>query len=106
MCEETVAVGVPSGEASEALDDQAARTLMACEPSRNMPPPLRDQHIQRAIDQLDDLKPLLEGLARKRANELLEDHRRVREASQGRGEYRVTPSLPVDVMGVFVLIPA
>lgn len=106
MCEETVAVGVPSGEASEALDDQAARMLMACEPSRNMPPPLRDQHIQRAIDQLDDLKPLLEGLARKRANELLEDHRRVREASQGRGEYRVTPSLPVDVMGIFVLIPA
>lgn len=106
MCEETVAVGVTSGEQSEALDDLAARSLMACEPSRNMPPPLRDQHIQRAIDQLDDLKPLLEGLARKRANELLEDHRRVREASQGRGEYRVTPSLPVDVMGVFVLIPA
>lgn len=106
MCEETVALGVPSGEPSEALDDLAARKLMACEPSRNMPPPLRDQHIQRAIDQLDDLKPLLEGLARKRANELLEDHRRVREASQGRGEYRVTPSLPVDVMGVFVLIPA
>lgn len=106
MCEETVALGVPSGEPSEALDDLAARKLMACEPSRNMPPPLRDQHIQRAIDQLDDLKPLLEGLAHKRANELLEDHRRVREASQGRGEYRVTPSLPVDVMGVFVLIPA
>ena len=79
---------------------------MAAEPERNMPTPLRDQNIQRAIDSLDDHKQVLEALARKRSELLLEDHRRVREAAQGRGEYRVTPSLPVDVMGVFVLIPA
>ena len=84
----------------------AARVLMAAEPERNMPTPLRDQNIQRAIDSLDDHKQVLEALARKRSELLLEDHRRVREAAQGRGEYRVTPSLPVDVMGVFVLIPA
>jgi hypothetical protein len=37
---------------------------------------------------------------------LLEDHRRVRGAPRSSGEYRVTPSLLVDVMGVFVLVPA
>jgi hypothetical protein len=37
---------------------------------------------------------------------LLEDHRRVRGAARSSGEYRVTPSLLVDVMGVFVLVPA
>lgn len=106
LCEETVAIGLPSGDASTVLDDAVSRALMAVEPVRNMPPPLRTQHIQRALDQLDDLKPTLEELARNRAQQLLEDHRRVREAAQARGEYRVTPSLPVDVMGVFVLIPA
>ena len=79
---------------------------MAAEPTRNMPTPLRDQHIQRTLDQLDAHQSTLEALARKRAQLLLDDHRRVREAAQGRGEYRVTPSLPVDVMGVFVLVPA
>jgi len=106
LCEETLAVGVAAGEESEPLGDGAARALMAAEPSRNMPPPLRDQHIQRALDQLPNWQPVLEDLARTRAQLLLEDHRRVRVASDARGEYRVAPSLPVDVMGVFVLIPA
>ena len=62
--------------------------------------------IQRALAQLPEIQPTLEALARARAQQLLEDHRRVRVASDARGEYRVTPSLPVDIMGVFVLIPA
>lgn len=106
LCEETLTVGVPADETIPLLEDAAARALMAAEPVRNMPPPLRDQHVQRSLDQLDTQQPTLEALARKRAQLLLDDHRRVREAAQGRGEYRVTPSLPVDVMGVFVLIPA
>ncbi|WP_301276997.1 helicase-related protein [Dechloromonas sp.] len=106
LCEETLTVGVPADETMPLLEDAAARALMAAEPARNMPPPLRDQHIQRSLDQLDTQQATLEALARKRAQLLLDDHRRVREAAQGRGEYRVTPSLPVDIMGVFVLIPA
>jgi len=106
LCEETLTVGLPAEEGRPLLEDEAARALMAAEPTRNMPTPLRDQHIQRMLDQLDSHQPTLEALARKRAQLLLDDHRRVREAAQGRGEYRVTPSLPVDVMGVFVLIPA
>ncbi len=105
LCEETLTVGIPADDALPMLEDAAARALMAAEPSRNMPPPLRDQHIQRALELLDSQQTTLEALARKRAQFLLDDHRRVREAAQGRGEYRVTPSLPVDVMGVFVLVP-
>lgn len=106
LCEETLTVGIPADHALPVLEDAVARALMAAEPSRNMPPPLRDQHIQRALDQLDAQQTALESLARKRAQLLLDDHRRVREAAQGRGEYRVTPSLPIDVMGVFVLVPS
>lgn len=106
LCEETVAVGVPAGNETTPLGDAAARALMAADPTRNMPPPLRDQHIQRALDQLPAWQAMFEGLARERAQQLLEDHRRVRKAADARGEYRVTPSLPVDVMGLYVLVPA
>lgn len=104
LCEETLTVGVPDG--SGPLDEATSRALMTAEPTRNMPPPLRDQQVQRSLDQLPALQPALERLARERAQSLLEDHRRVREAARGVGEYRVTPSLPVDIMGAFVLVPA
>lgn len=106
LCEETLTVGLQAGNESNPLDDTTARTLMTADPARNMPAPLRDQHIQRALEQLPSATPMLEALARARAQQLLEDHRRVRAASDARGEYRVTPSLPVDIMGVFVLVPA
>jgi hypothetical protein len=42
-----------------------------------------------------------------RANQLLDDHKRVREASEARFlKYDVTPCLPVDVIGLYVLLPA
>jgi hypothetical protein len=106
LCEETLAIGLPAGNEAMPLEDAPARALMAAEAARNMPPPLRDQHIQRALAQLPAWQPTMEGLARTRAQQLLDDHRRVRAASDARGEYRVTPSLPVDVMGVYVLVPA
>lgn len=67
---------------------------------------IRDRHIQQALDQLPTWQPGLETIAQARAQSLLADHRRVREAAEARGSYQVTASLPVDVMGVYVLVPA
>ena len=106
LCEETVTVALPSAEGGELLAGDSVRALLDAEPARNMPPLLRDHHLRHFLDQLPAWQPALENLARQRAQALLEDHRRVRAAARGRGEYRVTPSLPVDVMGVFVLVPA
>jgi hypothetical protein len=47
----------------------------------------------------------LETFAKSRADALLEDHRRVREASDARGKYTVKALLPVDVIGLYVLLP-
>jgi len=106
MCEETLTVGIEAGNEANPLAEETSRLLMSVEPVRNMPAPLRNQHIHRALAQLPELQPTLDALARTRAQELLEDHRRVRVASDARGDYRVTPSLPVDIMSVCVLIPA
>ena len=59
-----------------------------------------------ALAQHGQWMSVIEGFARKRSEVLLADHRRVREASRSKGRYEVTPLLPVDVIGVFVLLPA
>lgn len=106
LCEETVTFALEEGNPLRQPDETAARALMQAEPARNMPVALRDRHLQQALDQLPAWQARLESLAGERAQTLLEDHRRVRAAGKSSGDYRVTPSLPVDVMGLFVLVPA
>lgn len=106
LCEETVAVSAAGTEPLTELSLNQARELLGAEATRNMPPVIRDRHIQQVLDSLPSLQPTLEAIAKDRAQTLLADHRRIREASEARGSYQVTASLPVDVMGVYVLVPA
>ncbi len=105
MCEEAVAVAASGANPFAELPPDMARQLLGAEATRNMPAPLRDRQLQTALDALPDWQPQLEAMAKARAQVLLADHRRVREAAEGRGSYQVTASLPVDVMGLYVLLP-
>lgn len=106
LCEETVAVCASGAQSMTELTLHQARETLGAPASRNMPPVIRDRHIQQALGNLPAWQPELEALAKARAQALLADHRRVREAADARGSYQVTASLPVDVMGVYVLVPA
>jgi superfamily II DNA or RNA helicase len=105
MCEEAVAVATSGSEPFAELAPDMTRQLLGAEATRNMPAPLRDRQLQTALDALRGWQPQLEAMAKARAQALLADHRRVREAAEGRGSYQVTASLPVDVMGLYVLLP-
>ncbi|OZI33366.1 helicase SNF2 [Bordetella genomosp. 5] len=105
MCEEAVAVAASGSEPFTELASEMTRQLLGAEATRNMPAPLRDRQLQTALDALPGWRPQLEAMAKARAQALLADHRRVREAAEGRGSYQVTASLPVDVMGLYVLLP-
>lgn len=105
LCEETVAVSASGNDELNDLSLIQARELLGVPAIRNMPPMIRDRHIQQALDVLPKWQGSLEAIATERANVLLADHRRVREAAEARGSYQVTASLPVDVMGVYVLVP-
>lgn len=105
MCEEAVAVAASGSEPFAELAPDVTRQLLGAEATRNMPAPLRDRQLQAALDALPGWQPQLEAMAKARAQVLLADHRRVREAAEGRGSYQVTASLPVDVMGLYVLLP-
>jgi superfamily II DNA or RNA helicase len=105
MCEEAVAVAATGADPLAELGPEQTRQLLGAEATRNMPVPLRDRQLQSALDALPAWQPQLEAIAKARAQALLQDHRRVREAAEGRGSYQVTASLPVDVMGLYVLLP-
>ena len=106
LCEETVAIKAAGGSAIVSLPALVAQTLLGLDATRNMPSAIRDRHLQQALDAIPAWQPQLEAIARERAQTLLQDHRRVREAADAKGTYQVTASLPVDVMGVYVLVPA
>lgn len=106
LCEETVAVCATGADAIASLPVNEAQTLLGLEATRNMPSVIRNRHLQQALESIPGWQPQLEAIARERAQSLLQDHRRVREASEAKGTYQVTASLPVDVMGVYVLVPA
>lgn len=105
MCEEAVAVSASGAEPFAELPSDQTRALLGAEATRNLPVPLRDRQLQTALDALTSWQPQLEAIAKTRAQALLLDHRRVREASDSRGSYQVTAILPVDVMGLYVLLP-
>ena len=80
--------------------------LLAAEPAANLSETAAAEQIRLTLDFLGTQIPHLEAVARERADALLTDHRRVREAAKDVGSYDVTPCLPVDVLGVYVLLPA
>lgn len=91
--------GAKSVEGTEAL------TLLVPAPVGDPPAPVRARFASRALDELATRQADLEAYALRRAQALLEDHRRVRDASAARGSHAVKALLPPDVIGLFVLLP-
>ena len=105
MAEETVALAVRGRSNPEWLSDESVNQLLQCQPSTNLPVAQIQREVQAALDFLKAQPARLSALAQQRADALLEDHRRVRQAARDVGQYDVSPCLPVDVIGVYVLLP-
>jgi superfamily II DNA or RNA helicase len=105
MAEEAVAIGVRGRSRPQWLTEDEAAPLLDARPSANLDVAAAARELKQALDFLDGQQTVLERLATERANALLADHRRVREAARDVGQYAVRASLPVDVLGVYVLLP-
>ena len=107
IVEETQAVAViGAGENAEWVYDPAeVERLLHFIPSSNLTGDAVRNAVRRALDYAEANRPRFESFAAERAKTLLADHRRVRDASDDRGSFGVKPILPVDIMGVFVLLP-
>lgn len=105
MAEETITLAVRGRSKPEWLSEETASVLLECQPSSNLPLDLMQREIKIALAFIQAHPERIEALAGQRAEALLVDHRRVREAAKDVGQYSVTPCLPVDVIGIYVLLP-
>ena len=106
LAEECLEVAVQGGNAPELLTEDDALLLLSREPGRNMEDGQKTRLIGQTLESIPALESMFECIAHERAQELLADHRRIREASDARGlRYTVTPALPVDKIGVYVFMP-
>ena len=106
LAEECLGLAVRGRATPELLADEDALSLLSLEAGRNMAEGQKTHLIRQALDALPALERTFEQVASERAKRLLADHRRIRDASRVRGErYQVTPALPVDTIGVYVLMP-
>ncbi|TDQ38960.1 helicase-related protein [Thiopseudomonas denitrificans] len=105
MAEETLAVAVQGRSNPQWLTGPEVNELLECVPTGNLDKALISREVGQALEFLQTQQQKLEQLASERAEQLLADHKRVREAARDVGQYSVSPCLPVDVMGVYVLLP-
>ena len=106
LAEECLGIVLRGGDMPQPLTESDALSLLEASPGRNMDEAQKTRLIEQALALVPTLQPAFDALAHDRARELLEDHRRVRAASDARGfRYEVVPSLPVDIVGAYVFVP-
>ena len=65
----------------------------------------KNGQIERALGALNDIQPELKNFASQRSEVLAGDHIRVRQALGSKGQVRVSAITPVDIIGLYVLMP-
>jgi hypothetical protein len=104
MAEEAAAVGFYTSTGGRVFAGDAAFALLEAK-SGNVPDRVRASQLTKAVSQLVELKPALNAYAAERAEALAADHSRVRQALGSRAGVRVEAITPVDVIGLYVLMP-
>lgn len=106
LAEECVALAIEGRQEPKWLTGPGAAGLLECPPTGNLPREVVQREVNQALAFLQQNRPRLDALAHERANALLADHQRVRQAVRDTiGHHSVHPCLPVDVVGVYVLLP-
>ncbi|MDR1742186.1 MAG: DEAD/DEAH box helicase [Synergistaceae bacterium] len=102
MAEETLTV-VLDETGAPTIPQSAA--LLEVTPSKNAAHP--ESYLQDALTlwESSSARAQIDALAAARAEKLRADHIRVKDAASDTGTYEVTPCLPADLLGVYVLLP-
>ena len=96
-----------SPESPEWLTDEEAEGLLLAKPAANIAADLAQRQLEPVLAGLNSQEAQLADVARKRGDELLEAHKRVRRATRATGiSQRIEPKLPVDILGVYLYLPA
>jgi hypothetical protein len=106
LCEEILPLTYTgSSDEPHWLTPEESEGLLAARPERNLIATAIDQQIGVLLAALPKLQRPLESVVRERAAAQLTAHDRVREAARTKGRITITPVLPVDILGAYVLLP-
>jgi hypothetical protein len=108
LAEEAVLVGLNAD--GRRLQTEDCHALLEALPEGDLPNVVKRRQLSAALARLPEMTPVLDVVARERAAALAADHARVREAAETRQariatSVKVEPVLPVDVIGLYVLLP-
>lgn len=87
------------------LDRDAVEALLTATPVGNVSDAMAQEFLGEALAELPRWRDDLDERAHELADELAASHRRVRSGSGAGGRVEVVPTLPVDVLGVYLLMP-
>jgi ERCC4-related helicase len=106
LCEEIVPLAFKgSTQSPQWLSDEEAEALLSARPDANISSSLVDQQIPLLLGGLSGLQASLSKIATSRASKQLEAHDSVREALRSKAKVSITPVLPVDILGAYLLLP-
>ncbi len=105
LAEETDALAFEAGNDFPNLLGADANKLLIAPATQETSMAAKQREIRTALSRLDHWQGAIEERALKRSETLVDDHRRIRQAVKGRGRIDITPVMPVDVIGLFVLMP-
>lgn len=88
------------------LSSESAKGLLnSVVPSGSLNEQQREQLFNNEIDNIASIKKDFDGMAEERAQKLVEAHERFRKVLGGSKYQVVKPVLPMDIMGVYILLP-
>lgn len=88
------------------VPDTNIERLLNAKPRANINYDQARTFIQKVLDKIEQLRPYMNKIAESKAQQLLEEHQRVRIAAKEKNvSYKIKPNLPIDILGVYVLLP-
>lgn len=106
MAEESVAVGIEGRSNPQIIDDDDVEKLLDKKPTGNLAPEAIKREVERSIEYYNASQEVFASLANKRAEQLAEDHTKVRAATRiDEKSVKVEACIPCDLIGVYVLLP-
>jgi hypothetical protein len=105
LAEETDALAFESGNEFPNLLGAEANELLLTPATQETSIAAKQREVRAALSRIERWSGAIEERALKRSETLVEDHRRIRQAVKGKGRIDVTPVMPVDIIGLFVLMP-
>jgi hypothetical protein len=105
LAEEATAMAFEGTDRTAGRDGADALALLEAEASGNLARDVIERRVSDALNRIDGYGEAIWSYATEQAAVLSQDHQRVTEAAQGGTTTVVSPVLPADIIGLYVLVP-